>query len=224
MCLTELGANRNALRLKLAEAQTKLQRKADDYGFSVFIRRQGEEGAFSRFTWANAKTAQLSSKAGPWTQYPERMIKLRARAFACRDKFGDALRGLRTAEEIQDVTERDRFAAAKPALVSSSNDLLSAPSVTAPDFSQKAETATVDAETLGQSPEREEWDAAKTDLENWMHERGFTEAEIIGALLASGLLETPAPMMKDWTPEFWIKIAKAKTGLASEIKKARGAK
>jgi hypothetical protein len=56
----------------------------------------------SRFSMADAKRAGLAGKAGPWSQYPERMLALRARGFALRNAFADALRGLITAEEAQD--------------------------------------------------------------------------------------------------------------------------
>jgi hypothetical protein len=56
----------------------------------------------SRFSMADAKRAGLAGKAGPWSQYPARMLALRARGFALRNAFADALRGLITAEEAQD--------------------------------------------------------------------------------------------------------------------------
>jgi hypothetical protein len=55
-----------------------------------------------KFTVADAKKAGLWGKSGPWTQYPRRMLQMRARGFALRDAFPDALRGMVTAEEAQD--------------------------------------------------------------------------------------------------------------------------
>jgi hypothetical protein len=55
-----------------------------------------------RFSMADAKRAGLAGKSGPWSQYPARMLTLRARGFALRNAFADALRGLITAEEAQD--------------------------------------------------------------------------------------------------------------------------
>jgi hypothetical protein len=55
-----------------------------------------------KFCVADAKKAGLWGKAGPWTQYPKRMLQLRARGFALRDAFPDVLKGLVTAEEAQD--------------------------------------------------------------------------------------------------------------------------
>ena len=54
------------------------------------------------FTVEDAKRAGLLNKAGPWTNYPGRMLQVRARAFAARDGFADALRGLHISEELQD--------------------------------------------------------------------------------------------------------------------------
>src|SRR5690606_26021257 len=55
---------------------------------------------------ADAKAADLWGKVGPWKEYPFRMLRFRARSFALRDTFGDALRGLLSAEEAQDIEER----------------------------------------------------------------------------------------------------------------------
>jgi hypothetical protein len=59
----------------------------------------------AHFSMADAKRAGLAGKSGPWTQYPLRMLALRARGFALRNAFADALRGLVTAEEAQDYPE-----------------------------------------------------------------------------------------------------------------------
>jgi hypothetical protein len=56
----------------------------------------------SRFSVGDAKKAGLWGKSGPWTQYPRRMLQLRARGFALRDAFPDVLKGLVTAEEATD--------------------------------------------------------------------------------------------------------------------------
>ena len=65
-------------------------------------RRGDAEPVVRRFSMTNAKLAGLAGKQGPWTQYPERMLQMRARGFALRDAFPDVLRGLVTAEEAQD--------------------------------------------------------------------------------------------------------------------------
>ena len=69
-----------------------------------------------RFSVADAKKAGLWGKAGPWQQYPGRMMTLRARGFALRNAFADALRGLITAEEAQDYPTPEAPAAVAHAL------------------------------------------------------------------------------------------------------------
>jgi hypothetical protein len=64
-----------------------------------------------RFSVADAKKAGLWGKTGPWTQYPARMLTLRARGFALRNAFADALRGLITAEEARDYHDNETPAA-----------------------------------------------------------------------------------------------------------------
>lgn len=58
-----------------------------------------------RFSVADAMQAGLWGKQGPWKQYPDRMLAMRARAFACRDGAADALAGLYISEELQDVQD-----------------------------------------------------------------------------------------------------------------------
>ena len=77
----------------------------DSFGIKVTAtRRDGSKGS-ETFTVADAKAAKLWGKAGPWTDYPRRMLKFRARGFVLRDVFGDVLKGLRTAEEVRDYPE-----------------------------------------------------------------------------------------------------------------------
>jgi hypothetical protein len=67
------------------------------------VQRRGyPQPTVAKFSVADAKKAGLWGKTGPWSQYPGRMLGLRARGFALRNAFADALRGLVTAEEAQD--------------------------------------------------------------------------------------------------------------------------
>ena len=67
------------------------------------VRRGDPEPKIGRFSVQDAKTAKLWTKSGPWTDYPERMLKMRARAWALRDGFADVLKGLAIAEEVRDI-------------------------------------------------------------------------------------------------------------------------
>lgn len=67
------------------------------------VKRKGEpEPVVSTFSTEDAKKAGLWGKQGPWTNYPQRMLKLRARGFALRDTFADILRGVYMREEVID--------------------------------------------------------------------------------------------------------------------------
>ena len=57
----------------------------------------------AEFSVEDAKRAGLWGKSGPWSDYPKRMLKFRARGFILRDQFGDILKGLRTVEEARDI-------------------------------------------------------------------------------------------------------------------------
>ena len=68
------------------------------------VKRRGRERPLIReFSWDMAIQAKLSQKSGPWTDYPLRMLQMRARAWAIRDQFPDVLRGCAVAEELQDI-------------------------------------------------------------------------------------------------------------------------
>lgn len=93
---------------------------ADSQTATCTVKRRGCEPTVRMFSAGDAKLAKLWGKQGPWTQYPQRMLQMRARGFALRDAFPDALRGLITREEAQDyptptpVTVTDAVRAAEP--------------------------------------------------------------------------------------------------------------
>lgn len=68
------------------------------------IKRKGSPTPIvGKFSVDDAKKAQLWTKSGPWTNYPGRMLQMRARAFALRDGFADVLKGIAIAEEVRDI-------------------------------------------------------------------------------------------------------------------------
>lgn len=71
------------------------------------VKRKGEEAYISTFTMEDANKAGLAGKQGPWTQYPKRMLKLRARGYALRDVFPDVIKGMGYAEEEQDRQNKE---------------------------------------------------------------------------------------------------------------------
>jgi hypothetical protein len=126
-----------------------------------------------RFSMADAKRAGLAGKAGPWTQYPARMLTLRARGFALRNAFADALRGLITAEEAQDYPTPAPAPepAREPVVVRPKFDTPPAPAPAANDPVANARLAVQRTNSL-------ELLAALRDRVNQRHREGtFTEAQ-----------------------------------------------
>lgn len=92
------------------------------------IKRRNQEPHESRFSVADAKLAglwdtrdKINSREGgemrnpsPWHCYPKRMLQMRARAFGLRDKFADALRGMKSVEELQDYPQVEGTFSASP--------------------------------------------------------------------------------------------------------------
>ena len=77
---------------------------ADGVATCTVIRPDGSR-ITRTFSESEAKKAGLLGKPGPWQQFPQRMLAMRARAFAARDGAADALSGLYVAEELADSPE-----------------------------------------------------------------------------------------------------------------------
>ena len=90
---------------QLKDCSTTYEGEGDDYRAVVTLHRKGRKANTYSFSVAQAKRAMLWGKPGPWTQYPERMLRYRALGFGLRDEFPDILRGIKTAEELQDYPE-----------------------------------------------------------------------------------------------------------------------
>jgi hypothetical protein len=86
-----------------------IDEQCDGVTASCTVKRKGEEPYTVTFSQEQAKKAGLWGKAGPWTQYPTRMLQVRARGFCLRDKFPDALKGLITAEEARDYQSEEKL-------------------------------------------------------------------------------------------------------------------
>lgn len=80
------------------------------------------------FSMVDAKTAGLLSKDN-WKNYPVRMLQMRARSWALRDKYADLLKGIRIREEEEDYinaeaveetpTRRSEISSPAPSAISS---------------------------------------------------------------------------------------------------------
>jgi hypothetical protein len=90
-------------------------------------KRKNRTEVISKYSVEDAKRAGLWNKQGPWTQYPKRMLQMRARGFALRDAFPDVLKGLITVEEAQDYP--DDMPAAQAPQIKHANPLDAIPSV-----------------------------------------------------------------------------------------------
>lgn len=89
------------------DPKTELADWPGEFGWTVSYWRVGQSEPYvGTFTVQDARRANLwlNARKQPWIMYPERMLYNRARAFALRDGFADALMGLGIAEE-----ERDRL-------------------------------------------------------------------------------------------------------------------
>jgi hypothetical protein len=75
-----------------------IDEKGNLIGYRCTVIRKGHKPHTKQFTLQDAQLAGLLARGTVWKAYPERMLQMRARSFAIRDKFADALRGLRVAE------------------------------------------------------------------------------------------------------------------------------
>lgn len=97
-------------------------------------RRSAPHEQVEKFSVDDAKVAGLLGKSGPWTQYPKRMRKMRARAFLLRDVYADVLRGLPIAEELMDMPPAERFMGAAEEVTPAAQPAL--PEYAAADFTK----------------------------------------------------------------------------------------
>ncbi|WP_371763353.1 recombinase RecT [Massilia sp.] len=97
-----------------------LHEDKQDTQCTVTLKRRGRTAVVSTFSMEDAKKAGLAGKSGPWQTAPRRMLQMRAFAFAARDLFADALKGIKSTEELRDYpsderVERDITPATTPA-------------------------------------------------------------------------------------------------------------
>lgn len=86
---------------------TSFSNKDPDLVAFCSITRKGQEPKIKSFSVKDAIQAKLWEKPGVWQQYPQRMLQMRARSWAIRDTFPDALKGIAVREEIIDLPPED---------------------------------------------------------------------------------------------------------------------
>lgn len=93
-------------------------------GYECCIKRQSyPEETVRRFTIDEAKKAGLWGR-NTWASYPARMLQMRARGFALRDTFADALSGVSMAEEARDMKPIDVISVKQQKNADAKDDLL----------------------------------------------------------------------------------------------------
>lgn len=105
------------------------------------VKRKGSPEHVATFSLEDAKRAGLLSKQGPWQTHTKRMLTLRARGFALRDKFADVLAGLITAEEAMDMPQ-------------DSTPVVEAQSVETPSLKDKLKQQVIEAKPTPQPAEK----------------------------------------------------------------------
>jgi hypothetical protein len=106
------------------DVQETITGTGDDRTASCTIVRTGSSPVTQTFSALDAKRAKLFDKDGPWKQYPDRMLQMRARGFAMRDAFPDALKGFAIAEEAMDIPAEAAAAPDAPAAATRTQEVL----------------------------------------------------------------------------------------------------
>lgn len=149
-------------------------------GAECIAKRKNHDAHCVQFTIDDAKKAGLYGKAGPWTSSPTRMLQMRARAFALRDTFADALRGLNSAEEVQDyidVTPNNTKEMLHQSLKANAPKTLSKPQVVV-DITPPTPSVEPDDDTPPEFCTAEQ----RAEINKLLVEANFSEARLLKAL------------------------------------------
>jgi hypothetical protein len=119
----------------------KIDEQIADDGARCTITRPDGTTITRTFTEKDARKAGLWGKAGPWQQYPSRMLQMRARGFAARDGAADVLAGLYLAEEVQDESMKDVTPRAAVAELPDIPDVPDIPDASPPEDEEIADPA-----------------------------------------------------------------------------------
>lgn len=170
-------------------------KEASIIGYTCTVKRKGKADKVNVFTLDMAKKAGLLAKGGVWTQYPERMLKLRARGFSLRDAFPDALKGIKPREEVEDYIDADYkisdHAGSRTELLK--KDFLNKKGISnvdiiygcvAPSEDRTIDEETKDSEGSRQEDElREETVEVHSEVKRLISEKGFSSERLEKALM-----------------------------------------
>jgi len=166
--------------------QQEITGEGDAQQAVVTVKRKGRSPHTETFSVADAKRAGLWGKQGPWSQHPKRMMALRARAFALRTVFADALAGFHAKEEMDDepreveATVRSEPRPAKARTI----DATAAPAAVEPEpTAGPATTAPAEAPAAGNE----------------------TEGKTLGEHVADAQAKDAAPVKRDTSVDACIK-------------------
>lgn len=161
----------------------------DDYKAVCIAQRHGKEDKRQEFSIKDAKAAGLFGKQGPWTQYRDRMLQMRARSFGLRDQFADVLKGMSIREEVSDFTHIEKdITPAKQTPIQIAQKAADAvrPERTERHVSIIAALETV-AKELGFEPLKEEWSKLQKEDRAAI---GMVELNRIKEIALSGAVQT----------------------------------
>lgn len=159
-------ANQKATRIGPSfDPNAALGEWPDDYGWSFTVWRTGQDEPYvATFTVRDAKRANLwlNKYKEPWLNYPDRMLFNRARAFALRDGFADALIGF----DLAGIAEEQI-------------DLMPIPTDDGPTLLEQRRSLLDDDETETVEPEQTEEPkrdpGGLTSLDGFLDEEGIRE-------------------------------------------------
>jgi hypothetical protein len=204
----------------LEKYEQKLVGEGENQKAVVTVKRTNEPEIVSEFSVADAKRAQLWGKAGPWSQYPGRMLMWRARGFALRDAFGDVLRGLATVEENADLDPVGTIKIMKPVFEKKEKAVKELPPATQPQPNHEDAplpsgesktkrddvsdtTKPTDRQSVDQVPSSTP-DAAK--LQRLLDEAGVTIPDLVPILHSNRLCARNAASVDDLSDNNVVKI------------------
>lgn len=135
---------------------------AEDMLAKCEVKRKGRSSVVRTFSVGDARKAGLWDKAGPWKQYPKRMLQMRARSFAIRDSFPDALKGVAIVEEMRDVTPREPRKEAPKMILP--DDPIPTPALEASESAAEVAQTVAEVTTPKHEPAEQDGDIADHDL------------------------------------------------------------